>query len=334
MDTVAKRLYKLIANSEGGERGNSFSKVTFFNDELLIPRIGGDMKGKNYLLFLTTLCLVIFLCGCNPKVTILTPQDGDNFAEGQEITFSGKATDSSNSDLPDSALVWTVDGAEIGTGALIKKSDIEQGTHSVKLTATNAAGTGSAEISITVGEGGGNTTTTTTQPVDVNCTICPLDPPVITCDLSCMNNVNSTKQCAVCYTMDMSTGFTKIGYADGSYQTSGMDASTGKYATTTYDKYGNLCNVIAMDLGDTGEMTTSDSSGKECYTCTSQGSGDNYESTCVYNGKTYIEHTKQVGDETEISWTCPSGVTWEQDPSCNTGTGTTCPNLTSLPACK
>lgn len=292
------------------------------------------MKKRNYILFLATLCLAIFLSACTPQVIILTPQDGDNFAVGEEITFSGEATVPGKGDLPDSALVWSVDGVEIGTGALIKKSDIAEGTHSVKLTATSADVTGSDEITITVGDGG-NTTTTTTQIVDDICAVCPLDPPVINCDLSCMNNFNSTKQCPVCYTMDMSTGFTKIGYKDGSYQISEMDVSTGEYTTKIYDKYGNLCSITVMDLGNTSKTTTSDSSGKECYSCETQSSENETDLICIYgNGKTYIEHIKQVGDETEISWTCPSGVTLDLDPSCYEGTGTNCPPVTGLPACQ
>ena len=116
------------------------------------------IKLKN-IRFLLPLLLVFFLAGCVPVVTITSPQDGDVFAVGEEITFSGKATDALAGDLPEDALAWTVDGEEIGTGAIIKKSDLAVGNHIVKLNATKGNRSSSAQITITVGEGGGSTTT-------------------------------------------------------------------------------------------------------------------------------------------------------------------------------
>ena len=116
---------------------------------------------KNTVPLFLTLFFTLFFGGCVPQVTILTPHDGDIFAAGEEITFSGKATAFLTGKLPDEGLVWAVDDGEIGTGALLKKSDIAPGTHIVKLTATNASGTDSAQVTITVGADNNMTTTTT-----------------------------------------------------------------------------------------------------------------------------------------------------------------------------
>lgn len=87
-----------------------------------------------------------------PVAEILSPEDGAEFTEGEEITFSGSATDPEDGDLSGNALVWTssLDGV-IGTGPSFTRSDLSVGTHTITLTATDSEGaTGSASVEIEV----------------------------------------------------------------------------------------------------------------------------------------------------------------------------------------
>jgi len=128
------------------------------------------MKKLENIKFLLPLLLVLSFAGCVPVVTITSPKDGDVFIVGEEITFSGTATDSTTGSLPDEALIWTSDrDGEIGQGGTFTSSDLSEGVHKITLSATNNAGdTGSATIQITVGNGTPSTTTisgaTTTTP--------------------------------------------------------------------------------------------------------------------------------------------------------------------------
>jgi hypothetical protein len=120
---------------------------------------------NKFIKFLLPLLLVLSLAGCVPVVTITSPQDGDVFAVGEEITFSGTATDFTSGALPDDALIWTSDrDGEIGQGGTFTRSDLSEGVHIITLSATNdAAQTGSATIQITVGTVTPGTTTTIGQ---------------------------------------------------------------------------------------------------------------------------------------------------------------------------
>jgi hypothetical protein len=105
------------------------------------------------------LCLVFAFCGltaCNlfPEATINSPSHGSTFAIGENITFSGTATDVIDGNLTDSALVWTSsrDG-RIGEGETFTKDDLSQGSHNIELTATNSSDrTTTACVTITVGD--------------------------------------------------------------------------------------------------------------------------------------------------------------------------------------
>jgi uncharacterized protein YceK len=87
----------------------------------------------NYVKMLLPLLLVMSLAGCMPVVTITSPKDGDVFAVGEEITFSGTATDRTTGTLPDEALIWTSDrDGEIGQGGTFISSvlsDIQEFDH-------------------------------------------------------------------------------------------------------------------------------------------------------------------------------------------------------------
>jgi hypothetical protein len=119
------------------------------------------MKSKKPISLLAALCLTILLGGCKPAVTITSPQDRDVFAVGEEITFSGTASDNTTGTLPEEALLWTSErDGEIGQGGTFTSSNLSEGVHTITLSATNDAGeTGSDTIQITVKSGGTTTTT-------------------------------------------------------------------------------------------------------------------------------------------------------------------------------
>ena len=119
------------------------------------------MKSKKLISLLTALCVTFLLGGCKPAVNITSPQNAEVFAVGEEITFSGTATDSTTGTLPDEALIWTSDlDGEIGQGGTFTSADLSEGVHVITLSATNEKDeTGSDTIQITVGSGGSTTTT-------------------------------------------------------------------------------------------------------------------------------------------------------------------------------
>lgn len=120
------------------------------------------MKKFRTLGLLFVILCTLSLAGCKPVVTITFPQNGDTFALGVEITFSGEATDFLSGAVPEALLVWSIDDEEVATGSTFTKSDLATGTHTLKLSVTDphGMGTGSAQITITVGSGGATTTTT------------------------------------------------------------------------------------------------------------------------------------------------------------------------------
>jgi hypothetical protein len=111
------------------------------------------------------LVLLIFLTGCPPfPVTILLPLHGEHFSLGEEILFSGSASDLLEGELTGTSLVWISgkDG-QIGTGTSFSRDDLTMGTHTITLTAKNSIGEeGTATITITVGDEISTTTTTVT----------------------------------------------------------------------------------------------------------------------------------------------------------------------------
>jgi hypothetical protein len=75
-----------------------------------------------------------------PVPSISSPT-GTHFKEGENITFSGTATDANGGQLTGSALVWTssIDG-QIGTGETLITSALSAGDHDITLTATDSSG--------------------------------------------------------------------------------------------------------------------------------------------------------------------------------------------------
>ena len=86
-----------------------------------------------------------------PTVTITTPANGETFAEGEVITFTGTADDVEDPDLT-ADLLWSssLDGS-IGTGGSFSRSDLSAGTHTVTATVTDSGGlTGTDQITLIV----------------------------------------------------------------------------------------------------------------------------------------------------------------------------------------
>ncbi len=122
------------------------------------------MKKRISIRYALLLVLSLFLVGCPPfSVIIHSPLNGAQFEVGQEITFSGSAHDFQDWELTDDLLVWTssIDD-EIGTGTEFTIDSLEEGTHTITLTAKNSLGEEEI-VSITITIGGGTSTTTTTS---------------------------------------------------------------------------------------------------------------------------------------------------------------------------
>jgi hypothetical protein len=102
-----------------------------------------------------------------PTVTIDKPVDGASFGSDQTINFVGSATDPGQGDLGPSA-TWSVDGTPVGTGASLFQYRIAtQGTHTVRLSATNGIGlSSSASITVNIGPPTGKPTVSITQPTN------------------------------------------------------------------------------------------------------------------------------------------------------------------------
>jgi len=111
------------------------------------------MKKLGNLKHVLLLVLILSLVGCVPIVVIITPSDGEQFATGALIVFTGYARDLQEGDIPSASLAWTssIDG-EIGTGLLLPAT-LTDGEHVITLTATNSKEEeGTATVTITVGK--------------------------------------------------------------------------------------------------------------------------------------------------------------------------------------
>lgn len=75
-----------------------------------------------------------------PSVSIIAPVDGQTFTQGTPITFRANVSDNEDGEIPDYAIQWAADGADIGGGRLITYSLLSVGTHHVAVGATDSNG--------------------------------------------------------------------------------------------------------------------------------------------------------------------------------------------------
>lgn len=84
-----------------------------------------------------------------PNVHITAPANLSDFAQGTTVSYSADVSDPIDGNLPSGAIVWTEDGAQIGTGSSITHAENNPGLHTIKVTATNGDGK-SASDQITI----------------------------------------------------------------------------------------------------------------------------------------------------------------------------------------
>ncbi|MEN8159413.1 MAG: PKD domain-containing protein [Myxococcota bacterium] len=84
-------------------------------------------------------------------MAILSPASGSIFRVGDEVQFTGSASDPETGDVS-ASLVWTSQKVgEIGTGASFSLSGLTKGKHVITATATDPDGNvGSAAISVRI----------------------------------------------------------------------------------------------------------------------------------------------------------------------------------------
>jgi microcystin-dependent protein len=87
-----------------------------------------------------------------PSVTFAAPTDGQNFTEGNPVTFVARVSDAVDGTIPDSAVHWTIDGgATFYTGPTLTLSNLDLGTHTIVVYATNSQGiTTTATVHVTI----------------------------------------------------------------------------------------------------------------------------------------------------------------------------------------
>jgi hypothetical protein len=99
--------------------------------------------------------------GDPPVVTITSPAHGFSAQAGEQVDFTGTATDTEDGSLTGGSLVWTSsrDG-QIGTGEAFSTTTLSVGTHTITLRATDSHGWQSTDqITVTV--------TSTASPIEV-----------------------------------------------------------------------------------------------------------------------------------------------------------------------
>ena len=86
-----------------------------------------------------------------PEVTILAPITGNSFEDGTTVTFEGSALDPEEGALDGARLVWSMGSSELAMGRSFTTSTLVVGTHTIRLTATDAQGlTSTTSVSIRV----------------------------------------------------------------------------------------------------------------------------------------------------------------------------------------
>lgn len=88
-----------------------------------------------------------------PQVRILSPGENTALLFGQTINLTGEALDPQDGGLRGASLIWTVDGAPIGEGAMLTLPDLPPGGHEIGLQATNSDGLSAVStVEITVAD--------------------------------------------------------------------------------------------------------------------------------------------------------------------------------------
>lgn len=86
-----------------------------------------------------------------PVVTIGSPVNNATYVAGANVHFAASVSDPQGTSVPPNGIVWSADGAEIGRGAEINRSDLSLGDHLINVTATDTAGlAGNARVTIHV----------------------------------------------------------------------------------------------------------------------------------------------------------------------------------------
>jgi hypothetical protein len=73
-----------------------------------------------------------------PVPTILSPPDGASVGSGDLFVLRGYGFDYQDGALPDSSLIWTLDGQQIGIGSLLAAKILKIGTAPIVLTVSTA----------------------------------------------------------------------------------------------------------------------------------------------------------------------------------------------------
>jgi hypothetical protein len=81
-----------------------------------------------------------------PTVHVTTPANLSSYASGSTVTYTATVDDPIDGALPPGAITWTEDGAPIGTGTSITHLEATPGTHTVRVTATNASGRSASDV--------------------------------------------------------------------------------------------------------------------------------------------------------------------------------------------
>ncbi len=130
---------------------------------------GIKTKGlRFFFVVLPTVLSLLFHTGCDdaywgaaeveappnnlPDITIMSPLDGEIFAEGESITFSASVYDVDEGAITENCKVWTssIDG-EIGRGTFFSRNDLSAGVHVITITARDSEGdTAGVSVRITV----------------------------------------------------------------------------------------------------------------------------------------------------------------------------------------
>ena len=75
-----------------------------------------------------------------PNVRITSPEEGRSFNAGAPIAFNATVSDYEDGDVLEAAIVWRVDGVDIGTGSRVVYSGSAPGAHTATVTATDGTG--------------------------------------------------------------------------------------------------------------------------------------------------------------------------------------------------